>query len=131
MFYYISPIVKEVLIMKRSFVALCLSALLIVVFSIGCAAKPVTEQDFVGIYKGSAGSVIELRTDGTAHYVKPDGTNSGDGPWSYKDGTIVLMPFNLGYEIYANIDPESCEIPSLLFKSDQDCWKNETFTKKP
>lgn len=102
--------------MKKIIVALCLS-ILIVITAAGCSTKPLTEKDISGIYNGDSGSVLVLHDDGTIDYKEADGTDAGKGLWSYSEGKITVMPAKLGYEIDAEIDPDSTEVSELVFKS--------------
>ena len=115
--------------MKKTIVAFCLSVIVFIITA-GCSSRPVTEKDFVGTYQGESGSVLELSDDGTIRYQESDGSEPGKGPWSYSSGKLSIMPTNLGYEIYAEIAPESDTVPELQFRSNHKSWTDEKFTKK-
>lgn len=94
--------------------AMCLS---------GCGGK---EKTYEGMYTGSAGSVLELRTDGVCFYTDNGWNAAKEGTWAIENDVLTVSGV-LKYDIYARLS--DANDASLLFEADTSRWNAEVFTK--
>ena len=79
-----------------------------------------------GGYTSTAGSYLELRSNGTCIYAEPDETGAGTGTWYIEDDIIYIDANNLEYTIYGNVEDAD---NGILLKSSSGNWIDEYFIK--
>lgn len=95
------------------------------VFSVCSCSSGSNQMSFVGEYKGTMGSEMIIKQDGTCSYLDASYSTSKDGKWKIEDNQIIFSEC-YSLDLYADISEFN---GSFVLKCKSWMWADETFRK--